>query len=376
MATESGQPRDHALMLEALALAERGRYTTMPNPRVGCVIAIGDEIIGRGWHQRAGSAHAEVLALQEAGTRARGATAYVTLEPCNTSGRTGPCTEQLIAAGIARVVAAVEDPNPEVSGKGLAALRAAGIETLAGICAAQAGALNRGFFKRMRSGRPFVHAKMASSIDGRTAMSSGESQWITGAAARAEVQKMRAQSCVMITGVDTVSIDDPRLTVRSEELGENIGRQPALVIVDSTLRTPPAAQVLSESRASGRRVIIACAAGADAQCAAQLRATGAELQEFSTPASGRRVDLAALLAYLAASEFNEAMLEAGATLFGAFMAADLVDELSLFLAPRLFGQTARPLAALDIADIRDAKGLSIIDAYPVGEDFLLRLAPR
>lgn len=376
MATELGQPRDRALMFEALALAEGGRYTTMPNPRVGCVIAIGDEIIGRGWHQRAGSAHAEVLALQAAGARAQGATAYVTLEPCNTSGRTGPCTEQLVAAGIARVIAAVEDPNPKVSGKGLAALRAAGIDTLAGICAEQAEALNRGFFKRMRSGRPFVHAKMASSIDGRTAMSSGESQWITGAEARAEVQKMRAQSCVMITGVDTVCIDDPRMTVRCEELGEDIGRQPALVIVDSTLRTPPAAKVLAQGSASGRRVIVACAAGADAQRAARLRASGAEVREFSTSASGQRVDLAGLLAYLAASEYNEAMLEAGATLFGAFLAAGLVDELSLFLAPRLFGQTARPLAALDIADIRDAKGLSIIDARPVGEDFLLRLVPR
>lgn len=368
--------RDERFMQRALELASRGQFTTMPNPSVGCVIVRGDEIVGEGWHERAGQDHAEVLALREAGERAAGATAYVTLEPCNATGRTGPCTRQLVKAGIARVVAAVEDPNPSVNGAGIVELKAAGIEVDTGPCMAGAMRLNRGFFSRMRTGRPFVHAKMAASIDGRTAMSSGESQWITGTPARLEVQKMRASSCAMVTGVDTVIADNPRMDVRADELGVDIGRQPALVIVDSALRTPAMAKVVTQSVATGRKIIVACAEGADSSKKAVLEQAGVEVKTLPAAGSASRVNLPALLDYLGSCEYNEVLLESGATLFGAFISAGLVDELSLFIAPRLFGQTAKPLAALDIAEMRDARGFTIEDARPVGEDFLLRLAPR
>ncbi|NND39685.1 MAG: bifunctional diaminohydroxyphosphoribosylaminopyrimidine deaminase/5-amino-6-(5-phosphoribosylamino)uracil reductase RibD [Pseudomonadales bacterium] len=388
MSTEQQHAHDVAVMTEALRLAGHGVYTSTPNPRVGCIIEKNGAVVGSGWHRRAGEAHAEVLALEAAGSSAAGATAYITLEPCNVHGRTGPCTEQLIKAGIARVVVAVEDPNPAVRGGGIAELLANGIQVDRGVCADVAEALNRGFFKRMRTGMPFVQAKMASSIDGRTAMSSGESQWITGAAARAEVQKMRAQSCVLVTGVDTIIIDDPKLTVRASELGEEVElehvapagivRQPALVIVDSKLRTPLDARVLADARETGRRVIIACASAVDPKMVAALEQQGAEVKVFEASAGNtdrNRVDLSALLAFLGQCEYNELMLESGATLFGAFMNAGLVDELALFMAPVLFGQTARPLAALDIAEIRDARGMSIVEARPVGADFLLKLVP-
>ncbi|NNL57596.1 MAG: bifunctional diaminohydroxyphosphoribosylaminopyrimidine deaminase/5-amino-6-(5-phosphoribosylamino)uracil reductase RibD [Pseudomonadales bacterium] len=369
--------RDRQLMQAALELAERGRYTTMPNPRVGCIIAQGDHVHGRGAHLRAGQQHAEVLALAEAGDNARGATAYVTLEPCSFAGRTGPCTEALINAQVARVIYALEDPNPQVAGRGGDALRSAGIAVAAGLLEDQAQEINRGFFKRMRQALPFVLAKTAVSIDGRTALADGSSQWITGPAARQRVQEMRAQSCALVTGVGTVLQDNPSLTVRTQQLGEDIGRQPALVIVDSQLRTPPDAKVIGESLLSGREVLMACASSADAGRIAAFTGLGVEVQQFShqANASDDRVNLAGLLKALAQRQYNEVLLEAGAGLLGSFIAQGLVDELAVFVAPKLLGATAMPLAKLDIESMQDAVNFSLIEASPIGEDRLMRYRP-
>ncbi len=325
---------DAAWMARALRLAERGLRTTRPNPRVGCVLVKSGKIVGEGWHERAGEPHAEIHALRAAGTSARGATAYVTLEPCSHHGRTPPCADALIAAGVARVVAATEDPNPLVTGQGLARLRAAGIETGCGLMEAAARELNIGFFSRMTRRTPWVRSKIAASLDGRTALANGTSQWITSDAARRDVQRWRARSCAIGTGIGTVLADDPQLTVRDIELAA----QPLRAVVDSGLRTPPTARILQ-----GGSVAIYTATQDPAKIAT-LEDAGARV--VVVPGANGRVDLRRVLGDLAATAVNEVLVEAGSELNGALLTAGLVDELVLYLAPQLLGDAARGIAAL------------------------------
>lgn len=369
---------DHRWMARALQLARAGLYTTDPNPRVGCVLVREDVLVGEGCHLRAGEPHAEVHALRAAGARARGATAYVTLEPCSHHGRTPPCAEALVEAGVARVVCAMQDPNPLVAGRGLARLRAAGIEVAAGLLEAQARALNPGFISRMERGRPYTRLKLAASLDGRTAMRSGESQWITGPAARADVQRLRARSSAVMTGVDTVLIDRASLTVRAAQLGlapeqaqAAAAQQPLRVVLDSRLRLPVSAPLLSQPG----RTLIATAEAASTPAAIALSATGAQV--LSLPEAGGRVDLAALLPWLAQHEqCNELLIECGATLAGAVLRAGLVDELVLYLAPTLLGSTARPLFELPLERMAEQYRLQLIDTRQLGDDLRLTLSCR
>ncbi|MEX2479294.1 MAG: bifunctional diaminohydroxyphosphoribosylaminopyrimidine deaminase/5-amino-6-(5-phosphoribosylamino)uracil reductase RibD [Gammaproteobacteria bacterium] len=358
---------DLAFMREALALAARGRHSTSPNPAVGCVLVRDGAVVARGYHERAGAAHAEVRALCAAGAAARGATAYVSLEPCNHHGRTGPCTEALIEAGIARVVYACDDPNPQVAGQGAARLRAAGIDVTAGVAAAEAVVLNRGFFKRMRSGRPFVRIKLAMSLDARVALASGESQWITGPAARAEVQRLRAEACAVVTGSATVLADDPALTVRDPAFAM-AGRQPRRVIVDRRLRTPPAARLFTLPGET--RVLTE---SDDPERLAPLRASGAVVECFAPGA----LQPDTVLAHLAPLGVNEVLVEAGPTLAGAFLVARACDELVVHLAPKLLGLAAR--TAFEIQSptrLSDAFGLDLVSSTPVGDDIALVFTPR
>ncbi|MDR5868494.1 bifunctional diaminohydroxyphosphoribosylaminopyrimidine deaminase/5-amino-6-(5-phosphoribosylamino)uracil reductase RibD [Halomonas koreensis] len=375
--TATTPPSAEAWMARALVLARRGLYTTDPNPRVGCVLVRDGRRVGEGWHERAGEPHAEVHALRDAGEAARGATAYVTLEPCSHHGRTGPCAEALVRAGVARVVVAMRDPNPRVAGRGIERLREAGIAVEVGLLEDQARALNPGFVSRMARGRPFVRLKMAMSLDGRTAMDSGESQWITGPRARCQVQRLRARASAVITGVDSVIFDNSRLTVRADQLelddAEAIAaRQPLRVVVDSRLRLPLAAACLSEPG----RTLVATLEAADAERRARLEAAGAEVLALPAGADGR-VDLAALLAHLAEREaVNEALLETGATLAGAMLDAGLVDEMQLFVAPTLLGGEARPLFALPgLERMAQQRPLEILDIRAVGRDWRITAIP-
>ena len=366
-----------AFMARALTLARRGLYTTDPNPRVGCVLVKRRQIVGEGYHVRAGEPHAEIHALSDAGGAAKGATAYVTLEPCAHHGRTGPCAQALVDAGVKKVVAAMQDPHAAVAGKGFAMLREAGIEVECGLLEDEARALNPGFLSRMTRGRPFVRMKMAMSLDGRTAMRSGESQWITGPRARTEVQRLRARSSAVISGVDSIIFDNSRLTVRASQLdledGEVIARrQPLRVIVDSTLRLPLAAACLSEP---GRTLIASCSR--DAERRTRLEAAGAEVLCLPSGADGR-VDLVALLEYLAREEqANEVLLETGATLAGSMLDAELVDEMQLFVAPTLLGGEARPLVALPgLERMAQQRPLDILDMRAVGRDWRIIARPQ
>jgi diaminohydroxyphosphoribosylaminopyrimidine deaminase/5-amino-6-(5-phosphoribosylamino)uracil reductase len=421
---------DRFAMARALALAARGLETTDPNPRVGCVVARGDRVIGEGWHERAGEAHAEVAAIaavRAAGAQTAGATAYVTLEPCSHYGRTPPCVNALIAAQFARVVFAVQDPNPLVAGRGAEALRNAGIVVQSGLMEAEAAELNVGFMKRMKSGRPWVRVKLAMSLDGRTALANGASQWITGEAAREDVQHWRARSSAIMTGVGTVLADDPRLNVRlAAEVPGQHRRQPMRVVLDSSLHTPSDARLFS----GGGEVVILTAesagdgAGSGAGAApgigasgsgagvrrahemspptlhvvrpttsratqrddsgaedgythrrAALANSGARVEEL--PASGGRVDLAAALDRLGQLQVNELLVEAGPTLAGELLAQSRVDELLLYIAPKILGPQARPL--VDIPELRDlaqAPGFALLDAERFGDDLRLRLRPR
>jgi diaminohydroxyphosphoribosylaminopyrimidine deaminase/5-amino-6-(5-phosphoribosylamino)uracil reductase len=296
-------------MARALELARKGVYSTHPNPRVGCVIVAAGQVVGEGWHARAGEPHAEVHALRQAGAKARGATAYVTLEPCSHHGRTPPCAEALVQAGVARVVAAMQDPNPQVAGRGLARLQEAGIEVACGVLEGEARALNVGFIKRMEQGLPYVRVKLAMSLDGRTAMASGESQWITGPAARAAVQRLRARASVVLTGADTVLADGARLTVRPDELGLNaeltalaMTRPPLRVLVDGRLRVPLSAPFYQ----AGKALVATCAAAGARQL---FLDDGHELLAVS--GSNGHVDLRKLLLELAARGANEVLVEAG-----------------------------------------------------------------
>ncbi|BAO43772.1 bifunctional diaminohydroxyphosphoribosylaminopyrimidine deaminase/5-amino-6-(5-phosphoribosylamino)uracil reductase RibD [Thiolapillus brandeum] len=363
---------DHRYMARAIQLARLGLYTTDPNPRVGCVLVRDGEIVGEGWHRKAGEPHAERLAIAAAGEKARGATAYVTLEPCCHHGRTPPCTEGLLEAGVRRVVAAMEDPNPLVAGKGLAQLAEQGVEADWGLLQEEAEALNPGFIKRMQTGRPWVRCKLAMSLDGRTAMASGESVWITGEDARRDVQRLRARSSAVVTGIGTVLADDPSMNVRlsPEDLpgveSANYFRQPWRVVLDSSLRIPETAKLLSLDGP----VCILHSHGDKAK-AARLAQGGIHLECM---ADG--LDLPLVMDFLAGREINEVLIEAGPTLAGAALQAGIIDELIIYMAPHLMGHQARGLFHLPGLDrMADRIELNIQDIRPVGKDYRITAAP-
>jgi diaminohydroxyphosphoribosylaminopyrimidine deaminase/5-amino-6-(5-phosphoribosylamino)uracil reductase len=364
---------DRHYMARALELARKGLYTTHPNPRVGCVVVRDGQVVGEGWHVRAGEPHAEVHALRQAGELARGATAYVTLEPCSHHGRTPPCADALVKAGVARVVAAMQDPNPQVAGNGLKRLEAAGIAVQAGVLEAEARALNPGFIKRMEHGLPFVRVKLAMSLDGRTAMASGESQWITGPAARSAVQRLRARSSLVLTGADSVLIDGARMTVRGPESGLDAetlafieARPPLRLLVDGRLRVPLDAPFFQ----AGPALVATCQVAADA---ARYAAVGHEL--LVVPGTDGHVDLPGLLALLAERGISEVLVEAGARLAGAFARQQLVDEYQIFIAARFLGSSARPLLDWPLAQMADAPALKITEMRAVGDDWRVTAIP-
>jgi diaminohydroxyphosphoribosylaminopyrimidine deaminase/5-amino-6-(5-phosphoribosylamino)uracil reductase len=356
---------DRIHMAHALRLAERGLCTTQPNPRVGCVIAHGDGVAGTGFHRRAGEPHAEVHALRDAGERARGATVYVTLEPCAHHGRTPPCADALVAAGVRRVVIAAEDPFPQVAGRGIGKLRDAGVAVDVGLMREAARELNVGFFSRIERGRPWVRVKLAMSLDGRTALANGESKWITGEAARADVQRWRARSSAILSGSGTVLADDPRLTVR---LPDGAAFAPPLrVILDRQLRTPAGSHVLDGSAPT-------LLLHGTAVSAADERFARVERVALAGP--GDALDLRAVLALLAGRGCNEVQVEAGPTLCGALFAAGLVDEVLLYVAPLLLGDGARPLLHLPtLDDMARRWRLQVIDQRMLGADWRLQLRP-
>lgn len=355
---------DHAHMAHALRLAERGAYTTKPNPMVGCVIAHGERVVGTGWHVRAGQPHAEPLAVAEAGEAARGATAYVTLEPCAHTGRTGPCADALVEAGVARVVAAITDPDPRVDGGGLARLRAAGIAVDTGLMASQARALNRGFLSRIERGRPFVTVKLAMSLDGRSAMASGDSKWISGEDARQDVHRLRARCGAIVTGAGTVLADDPRLTVRLPAGVDVVA--PLRVVLDPGLATVARGRV----REGDAPTLYVHAPDTKVP-------RGLDAQLAHAPVRAGMVDLEAVMRLLAAREVNDVLVETGATLAGAFMSSGLVDELVLYVAPVLLGAQARPLfGGLHIEAMAERYQLDLTDTRRIGDDLRLTLHPR
>ncbi len=375
-------PEDARFMALALRLAELGMNTTHPNPRVGCVLVRDGVLVGEGWHERVGGPHAEVLALRKAGAAARGATVYVSLEPCCHHGKTPPCVEGLIKAGVSRVVAAMTDPNPLVSGKGLAMLAAAGIATSVGLLETESKALNPGFCKRMATGLPWVFSKLAMSLDGRTAMASGESRWITGPEARRDVHRLRARSSAILTGIGTVLSDDPFLTARFSSPhpnpkgdGENVpgdviplGRQPARIVVDSRFRLPPSAKLLAQP---GRTLLLGLET--EAAKAEVLREAGAEIHFLPAGLDGR-VDLNAAMELLGQLQFNEVMVEAGATLNGELLRDGLVDEYVVYLAPCILGDRGRGLFHLPGLELMaDRFELTLLDVRQVGKDLRLVL---
>ena len=355
---------DHVMMARALRLAERGAYTTRPNPMVGCVLAHGEEVVGEGWHQRKGGPHAEVFALQAAGERAKGATAYVTLEPCAHTGSTGPCADALIAAGVARVVAAMRDPFPQVDGAGFEKLRAAGIAVESGLMEAQARELNNGFIARMERGWPWLRVKLATTLDGRTATASGDSKWITGDASRRDVHRWRARCGALLTGAGTVLADDPHLTVRLDEGTAFV--PPLRVVLDPGLATVARGHV----REGDAPTLYLHAPDAKLP-------RGIEIDHVAVPVEKGRFDPLAVLKLLGSRGINEVQMEAGATLAGAFLDAGLVDELLLYVAPVLLGPSARPLFdGLHIDQMAQRLRMRRIDSMVVGEDFRLLLRPE
>jgi diaminohydroxyphosphoribosylaminopyrimidine deaminase/5-amino-6-(5-phosphoribosylamino)uracil reductase len=355
---------DIDMMARAIRLAQRGIYSSRPNPAVGCVITRDGEIIGEGYTQPAGQNHAEIEALNNC-QNPFGATAYVTLEPCSHQGKTGPCANALVAAGIAKIFISMRDPNPEVAGEGIDKLKAARIEVEEGLLAAQAETINPGFYQRMRTGRPRVRIKLASSLDGRTAMASGESQWITGPAARADVQKLRGRSDAIITGVETVLHDNPAMTVRDDSL--DIQHQPLRVILDSSLRTPADAKILSEA---GSSLIVYADQNADTS-----RYAHTNTECLHLPGPDNRVDLAQLLTELGWRQVNDILVECGPRLAGAFVGAGLVDKLIVYMAATLLGSNARPLLELPIDVMDDQHRLTIADMRQVGEDWRVTCLP-
>ncbi|HTF14834.1 MAG TPA: bifunctional diaminohydroxyphosphoribosylaminopyrimidine deaminase/5-amino-6-(5-phosphoribosylamino)uracil reductase RibD [Burkholderiales bacterium] len=354
---------NHEFMGQALELAGRGLYTTTPNPRVGCVVVGDGAVVGTGWHEKAGMPHAEVLALKAAGARSRGATLYVNLEPCSHHGRTPPCVNAIIEAGVERVVAAMQDPNPRVAGAGFARLRAAGIVVEQGLMEDEARELNIGFIARMTRGRPWVRMKIAASIDGRTALAGGKSQWITGEPARQDGHRWRARACAVLTGFGTVRDDDPQLNVR----GVDTPRQPLKIVVDSKFETSPSARLLQEGK-----TLVAGAVN-DAKRIASLKRAGAEV--VIIPNDGGKVELFKLMEELARRELNEIHVEAGAKLNGSLLQAGVVDELLVYLAPRVIGDSGRGMFHLpDLTELSRSTALKIREVERVGED--LRILAR
>lgn len=362
---------DRQYMARAIHLAAKGLYSTMPNPRVGCVLVKDGVVVGEGWHERAGEGHAEVNALAQAGEQAKGATAYVTLEPCSHTGKTGPCCEALSKAGVARVVYAMEDPNPQVSGRGLDFLEAAGVAVSGPVLETEAWALNPGFIKRMESGRPLVRCKMAMSLDGRTAMASGESKWVTGPAARADVQRLRAQSCAIITGIGSILHDDSSLTVREDELklpnaGLAASIQPLRVVLDSKQQLRASAKVV---QSPARSLVVSAQSEPDPELVA------AGVEQLSLPDEEGRVDLVKLLAELGRRQCNEVLVEAGSNLAGAFLRRGLLDEVVIYMAPKLMGSEAKPLFELPLQRMSAQLPLTITDMRAVGNDWRITARP-
>jgi diaminohydroxyphosphoribosylaminopyrimidine deaminase / 5-amino-6-(5-phosphoribosylamino)uracil reductase len=361
---------DRAHMARALDLAARGLNTTDPNPRVGCVLVRGGETLGEGWHERAGGAHAEVAALEAARGDVRGATAYVSLEPCSHTGRTPPCADSLIAAGIGRVVCACVDPNPRVAGSGIERLKAAGVSVSVGILENEARALNPGFFSRFERGRPYVRLKLAMSLDGRTAPAGGGAVWISGEASRADVQRWRARSSAVLTGAGTVRTDDPRLDVRWA-YGPRV-RQPLRMVLDPTLGCSPNAKVFAREGA-----LVFASEEASPAAAARLAAHLPSVAVERVPTIGGRLDVKAVLTRLTGLEVNELLVECGPRLAAAFLEAGLVDEWIIYVAPRLLGADAAPLTALTGLDPRSPDGaFDIMSVERFDADLRLVLAPR
>lgn len=353
-------------MQRALRLAQKGLYSTDPNPRVGCVLVKNGTVVGEGWHRKAGEPHAEVLALAQAGDSAENATAYVTLEPCSHTGKTPPCADALIRARVARVIVAMQDPNPLVAGDGLKKLQASGIQVICGLMEAQARALNPGFIKRMETGLPYVRIKMAMSLDGRTAMASGESQWITGAAARQDVQLLRARSSAILTGIGTVLSDDPSMNVRlsAEVLQVDEVRQPLRVVLDSSLHFPAKAKIAE----AGGEVLVMSTVKAEAE--------NQHCRFVQVAEKNGLVDLRAALQYLAAHEVNEVHVEAGAILSGAFLQQQLADEIVVYMAPHIMGDEAKGLFALPgLTQMKDRVSLDIQDVRMLGKDLRITAKP-
>ncbi len=348
--------KQRAYMRKALALAEKGLYTSMPNPRVGCIIVKDDVIVGHGWHEKAGAPHAEVMALKEAGKKAQGAVVYVTLEPCNHHNKTPPCCDALIAAQVGAVVCAMHDPNPLVKGKGIDRLRAAGIAVDTNICATEALEINKGFCKRMECGLPYVTAKSAMSMDGRTAMPNGDSKWITGKAARMEVQHLRARSCAILTGSGTVVCDDPQLNVRYFTT-----RQPLRVAVDSGQRIPAKARMF---HSPGKGIVLTASAH-----------PALPHQIIPTTQAGK-IDLPQAMLWFGQQECNEVLLEAGASLCGAMLQAQLIDRFIIYIAPVFMGSEARPLCTLPIDQFSQRQSMEIMKMEAVGDDWRVTVHPQ
>ena len=352
-------PDDCAHMARALQLAARGQYSSHPNPMVGCVLVNDGEVVGEGWHERAGEPHAEINALREAGDKAQGAAAYVSLEPCAHHGKTPPCAEALIAAGISKVIAAMEDPYEEVAGRGLEALREGGVETDVGLMQSAAETLNAGFISRVTRGRPVVRLKIAASLDGAIAMESGESRWITGSEAREDVQELRARSGAIMTGIGTVLADDPSLNVRSSSIDMQ-GKQPLRVVLDSRLRMPLTAQMLTLPG----ETLVCCTAGTDGS---RLCDAGASVQEFG--AHGDVVNVFEVLAALAEREINDVLVEAGPQLAGYLLEKDLIDELVIYQSPHIMGSNTRGMFTTPAwSALADRRTLEITDTRRVGSD--------
>ncbi|GGK64562.1 bifunctional diaminohydroxyphosphoribosylaminopyrimidine deaminase/5-amino-6-(5-phosphoribosylamino)uracil reductase RibD [Amphritea balenae] len=363
---------DHQFMSRAVQIAWQGLYTTEPNPRVGCVLVKDGVAIAEGWHQIAGEGHAEVNALRSAGDNATGCTAYVTLEPCSHFGKTPPCADGLINAGVSEVIVGMVDPNPQVSGKGISKLEQAGIQVRSGLMESQCRELNPGFIKRMASGMPYVRLKMAASLDGRTAMASGESQWITGPLARQDVQRLRARSSAIISGVGSIIKDDSSLTVRESELGlanaeQIVSRQPLRVVLDSAGRMPGSAKMLT---LPGNTLIVSCVP-------VPAYIDGLDRVEWlKLPAADGGIDLSLLLQELAKRDCNEVLVETGATLAGAFIDAQLVDEFVLYQAMKLLGSRARPMFLLPFDRMSEQVGFDLRDSRMLGDDIRLTLVPK
>jgi diaminohydroxyphosphoribosylaminopyrimidine deaminase / 5-amino-6-(5-phosphoribosylamino)uracil reductase len=361
---------DHRMMRRALELAQRGRYSTHPNPRVGCVVVQGERIVGEGWHRKWGEPHAEPIALAAAGQDAKGATVYVTLEPHSYQGRTPPCTDALIRAGVRRVICAAIEANPKVAGKGLEQLRQAGVDVAHGLLQAEAQALNEGFDRRMRTGLPRLIVKIAASIDGRIALSNGESRWITGELARADVHRLRAQSSAVLTGIDTVLSDDPQLTVRDPNI-DRAGRVPMRVVLDSQLRMPTSSRMLREPG----ETLVFTSVRADASRASALEASGATLVRVPIAKDGH-IDTSAVLQELGERLCNDVLVEAGPTLSGSLLEQGLVDELIVYVAPKLLGPDAKAMAMLPaLSSLANAPTFTLIDSERFGDDVRLTYRP-